>query len=288
MPMKKPHPVPENYSAFVPEEEVILTPRYTAAASTVSPIWGSRMGFMVGKVKKVMNGNHNKAEHRCDVQWPTSGSVFQFPNTALEPANAAHRYIAAEWDQNRTVLPSSGVYILVREGGEFYLGYLDFNETPSPIEPYHIMFSQLPMNLEGSDYDILSAFMSTDDFMSVRQATPAAALEVFRRENGFPNHPALTMLDPTRLPKFKSISAAVATLPEGETRDGVMLFSTPIHMYDIGDLGPTGAITGPDEVDEAVMAHDSLGREVDGDTARYISEGNPDQDYARYPTSSDI
>ncbi len=249
---KAAHPIPENYTSFQKGDKVILTSRYPHLPTTVAPVWGSRMGYIVGEVEKVINNDHDKAKHLCQVNWPISVGVSDLPNTSLALATPAHVYVHRKWDDSRKILPAVGVYILVREAGQFYLGYLDYNEKPDPREPYQIMFSQQPLPEEfNSEFTALTYFVSAEDFVTFSAHSPYAALDIFRKENGFSEHNAFVTLDPTTLPKFGGVVDAMRTIPDGETRDGVLLFTTHKHLYDMADLGSPGD-RGPDEVDESL------------------------------------
>ncbi len=251
---KAAHPVPEHYTTFQKGDKVILTSRYPRISTTVAPVWGSRMGYIVGEVEKVINNDHDKSKHLCQVNWPIGVGLSDLPNTVLDLATPAHIYVHRKWDDSRKILPAVGVYILARENGQFYLGYLDYNEKPDPREPYHIMFSQQPLPEEfNSEFTALTYFVSAEDFVTFSSHSPYAALDIFRKENGFAEHNAFVTLDPTSLFKFSGVTDAMKSIPEGETRDGVILFTTPKHLYDMADLGSPGD-RGPDEVDESLEA----------------------------------
>ncbi len=252
---KTSYPIPEHYKAFQKGDKVILTTRYPNPPTTSAPVWGSRVGYVVGEVEKTFTGDHDKSKHACLVNWPIGVTPSQLSNTVLEPASEAHMYFHRKWDSDQKMVPSVGVYILVREAGQFYLGYLDYNPKPNPEEPYHIMFSQQPLPEEfDSDFTALTYFVSSEDFQTITNSSPYNALEVFRKENGFSRHNAFVTLDPTNLPRFSGIITAMKSIPEGETRDGILLFTTPKHLYEMAERDSSGPTEGPDDLDESLGA----------------------------------
>lgn len=219
---------------YQPGMIVKLSPLFTGADTSNSPVWGGKEGHIGGTVRVVKTHYHDAAHHTAQVEW-FNKQIGEFTENQLINLSGEEELFSQEMIKNKGCLPKD-IFILLRTGsGRFILNAVEsmMAFTGSPIDVGRHRYTTIITNhalpeISPSDYVMVSRMLSfphldqvkTTSLYGAEQAWFAAWKIQAPRDIYHP------------LPTFKTITEVVAKLDSDALRGAYAMFHLTNNLCD--------------------------------------------------------
>lgn len=219
---------------FQANTTVKLSPFFTGADGSHSPVWGGKEGFIGGLIKKVCTHKHTDAEHFAVIEWFNGmGGEFKeehLMNLTEEENQFSRDYLAKKGSSVKDIF-----ILLKMKSGRFVLNFIESRASYANtgldvgLPRYTTMLTKHALEkVSNSDYDMVEKALSFPDMKQVDSTTVFGAEACFF--NGWNMQLPRTIYHP--LPTYSSISDAANKSPQEWGIGAYAFFHLPKQLID--------------------------------------------------------